>query len=281
MSHAQVPLLTKSAIHLAHLCALETWQGYSYSKGTLFNNVLYEHSPGANYKSSKGVQLSDEYLMSRFASHLLAIVKAKDFANTTPVSESLMDEFRNVAGIKSTERRGPKPDYSGGIDYFKKQVAEDYKSCLNASLEDKPYESVFATKNLSIALTHQNSDRIESEHIMLATRILFFVMPNIAVFNFSPEIEKFLSLKGDREDTIFIYQEKLWDGLKLNWSNLCEYDMPPPKAIDRKIYDLAKQSGWWQRRVFDLALKFLATKGNNIVISEKVKSAFLANAKII
>ncbi len=281
MSQVQIPLLTKSAIHLAHLCALETWQGYSYSKGTLFNNVLVEHTPGTNYKSTKVVQLSDEYLMSRFAAHLFGIIKPKDFPNTTPISESLMDEFRNVAGIKTTERRGPKPDYSGGSDYFKKQVAEDYKSCLNASLEDKPYESVFATKNLSIALTYQNSDRIESKHIMLATRILFFVMPNIAVFNLSPEIEKFLSLKGDREDTIFIYQDKLWDGLKLNWSNLCEYDMPPPKSIDRTIYDLAKQSGWWQRRVFDLALKFLTTKGNNIVISEKVKSAFLANAKII
>jgi hypothetical protein len=281
MSQAQVPLLTKSAIHLAHLCALETWQGYSYSKGTPFNNVLVEQSPGVSYKSTNALSLSDEYLMSRFASHLLSIVKPKEFPNTTPISESLMDEFRNVAGIKSTERRGPKPDYSGGIDYFKKQVLEDYKCCLNASLEEKPYESVFATKNLSIALTHQNSDRIESEHIMLATRILFFVMPNVTVFNFSPEIEKVLSLKGDREDTIFIYQEKLWDGLKLNWSNLCEYDMPPPKDIDRKIYDLAKQSGWWQRRVYDLALKLYSTKGNNIIISEKVKSAFLANTKMI
>ena len=116
---------------------------------------------------------------------------------------------------------------------------------------------------------------------MLATRILFFVMPNITVFNFSPEIEKILNLKGERDETIFIYQEKLWEGLKLNWSNLCEYDMPPPKNIDRKIYDLAEQSGWWQRRIYDLALKFYASKGDNIVISERVKSKFLANPSII
>ena len=106
-------------------------------------------------------------------------------------------------------------------------------------------------------------------------------MPNITVFNLSPEIERILNLKGEREDTIFIYQEKLWEGLKLNWSNLCDYDMPLPKVIDRKIYDLAKSSGWWQRRIYDLALKLYASKGNNIVISERVKKAFLANSKII
>ena len=281
MSQAQVPLLTKSAIHLAHLCALETWQGYSYSKGTLFNNLLVEHSPGSSYKSTNLLPLSDEYLMSRFATHLLSIIYPKEFKNTTPISISLIDKFRNVAGIKTTGRRGPKPDYSGGIDYFKKQVSDDYRLCLNASLEDKPFEPVYAIQSLSIALTHQNSNRIESEHIMLATRILFFIMPNITVFNLSPEIERILNLKGEREDTIFIYQEKLWEGLKLNWSNLCDYDMPLPKVIDRKIYDLAKSSGWWQRRIYDLALKLYASKGNNIVISERVKKAFLANSKII
>ena len=281
MSQAQVPLLTKSAIHLAHLCALETWQGYNYSKGTLFDKVLVENMPGSNYRSTKVVTLSDEYLMIRFATHLLAIYKPKDFKNTNPISESLMDEFRNVAGIRSTERRGPKPDYLGGKSYFKKQVSEDYRLCLNASLEDKPFEPVYAIQSLSIALTHQVSNNIESEHIMLATRILFFMMPNITVFNFSPEIAKSLNLSGDRDDTIFIYQEKLWEGLKLNWSNLCDYDMPLPKNIDRRIYDLAKKSGWWQRRIYDLALKFNSSKGNNIVISERVKSEFFANPKII
>ena len=71
------------------------------------------------------------------------------------------------------------------------------------------------------------------------------------------------------------------EGLKLNWSNLCDYDMPLPKVIDRKIYDLAKSSGWWQRRIYDLALKFNSSKGSNIVISERVKSEFFANPKII
>ena len=91
MSQAQVPLLTKSAIHLAHLCALETWQGYSYSKGTLFNNLLVEHSPGSSYKSTNLLPLSDEYLMSRFATHLLSIIYPKEFKNTTPISISLIN----------------------------------------------------------------------------------------------------------------------------------------------------------------------------------------------
>ncbi len=281
MSQAQVPLLTKSAIHLAHLCALETWQGYSYSKGTRYNNVLIEQTSGSSYKSSRSISLSDEYLMSRFASQLFSIYKPKEFSNKIPVSESLIDEFRNVAGIKSTERRGPKPDYTGGLDYLKKQVSEDYKLCLNASSEDKPYEPVYAIQNLSIALTHQTSNSIESEHIMLATRILFFVMPNIPIFNFSPEIADRLKLGGNREENIFLYQDKLWEGLKLNWTNLCDYRMPPPKEMDNRIYELAKSTGWWQRRVYDLALKLYASKGNNLAISERVKSAFLASPKII
>ena len=281
MSQLQVPLLTKSALHLAHLSALETWQGYSYSSGKRFDSVLVESVQGNTLNSAKVVTLSDEYLLSRFATHLLAIHKPKHFDNKNPISDSLLDEFRNVAGIRTTERRGPKPDYIGGKEYLKKQVLIDYKMCLNAQLDDKPYEPIYAIQNFSIALTHQDTDSVQSEHIMLATRLLFYIMPNILLFNYSPEIAKILNLNSDRENAIFYYQEKLWDGLKLNWLNLCEYHMPPPKEIDKKIYDLAKQSGWWQRRVFDLALKFHATQGNGIHISEQVKLNFLSNPKLI
>jgi len=116
---------------------------------------------------------------------------------------------------------------------------------------------------------------------MLATRLLFFAMPNCLIFNYSPEMAKGLKLAGKTENHIAEYQEKLWSGLNLNWATLCNFDMPLPKHLPPYIYDVAKKSGWWQRRIFDLALKHNFTKGDNLKISEKVKSSLFNKPNII
>ena len=275
MSKVQVPFFSESAIHLAHVCALETWQGYSYSTGKQFSEALTVHNRVTKTNASKIIVLSDEYFMGRLSTQLFSIIKPKDFKNTFPINDSFLDGFRKVAGIKQTERRGPKPSYAGGIAFLKKQIAEDYRKYQKLNdITGKKLEAISYANNLSIAFTEQKiPDTLTSEHVMLATRLLFFTMPNCLIFNYSPEIAKGLKLSGNAEKDIADFQEAMWEGLMLNWATLCKYDMPLPKHLNSYVYDVAKKSGWWQRRIFDLALKHTFTKGNNLKLSERVKSS--------
>ena len=98
MSKVQVPFFSESAIHLAHVCALETWQGYSYSTGKQFSEALTVHNRVTKTNASKIIVLSDEYFMGRLSTQLFSIVKPKDFKNTFPINDSFLDGFRKVAG---------------------------------------------------------------------------------------------------------------------------------------------------------------------------------------
>ena len=92
----------------------------SYS--ILIGNGLIKSLPAYLPKGiSKIIVLSDEYFMGRLSTQLFSIIKPKDFKNTFPINDSFLDGFRKVAGIKQTERRGPKPYYAGGIAFLKKR----------------------------------------------------------------------------------------------------------------------------------------------------------------
>ena len=280
MSKEQVPFLTESAIHLAHLCALETWRGFSYTSGKQFNDVIVVRNKDTKINSTKFETLSDEYFMSRCTQQVFSILKPKSYINNAPLDESFLDAFRKVAGIKQSQRRGPKPNYTQGIAYFKKSIAEDYKEYQALATLDKPLGILSAITNLSVAFTDQ-SEELNSEHEMLASRLLFFFMPDALIFNYSPGIASKLKLKGTTEFQMEAYQKKLWDGLNLNWHILSQYDMPLPKLMDETIYQIAKKSGWWQRRIYDLALKFYSDKSGSLIISNKIKDSFLSKPNIL
>lgn len=281
MNKEQVPYLTESAVHLAHLCALETWRGYSYSNGKQFTDVIAVRNKDTKTNSTKLEVLSDEYFMSRCTEQMFSVLKPNSYSNNAQINDSFIEAFRKVAGIKQTERRGPKPNYTQGVAYLKRGVAEDYKNYHKLSIVDKPLGVLKAINNLSVAFTDQTEETIQSEHVMLATRLLFFFMPDALIFNYSPGIAMKLKLKGDAEKHIDEYQIKLWEGLKLNWKTLCHYDMPLPKNVDEATYQLAKNSGWWQRRIYDLALKFYGDKNSSLVLSHKIKTSLLSKPNLI
>jgi hypothetical protein len=284
MSKLEVPYFSDSAIHLAHVCALETWQGYSYATGKKFEEQIDLYSRTSKSNSSNIVTLSDEYFMERLTAQLFSIVKPRGFKNIHPINDSFLDKFRKIAGIKQSERRGSKPSYAGGIAYLKSKIASDYRQYQRITdIDKKRIEAVTYANRLSIAFTKQNFPHQQnSEHVMLATRLLFFIMPNCLIFNYSPEIAKGLRLTGNAQKDIAEYQEKMWTGLNLNWATLCKYEMPMPKHLGDFTYSEAKKSGWWQRRIFDLALKHNYAKVEGIKISQRVKSSlFLKPYSII
>jgi hypothetical protein len=271
MSKSQSPFLTDSAIHLGHLCALETWQGYSYSVDKRYTSTIVSTNKITKNQSAKVEVLSDEYFMLRCTQQVFSILSPKKHKNDFLLDSSFLDAFRKTAGIKQSERRGPKPDYLRGIRYIKKEIADDRRRYNRLAQDDKILGIVDAIQKLSIAFTNQTTDQLRSEHVMLATRLLFFFMPDALVFNYSTEIAKMLKLTGNAQKDIEEYQLKMWEGLNRNWHRLCDYEMPLPTILDESTYQIAKRGGWWQRRIYDLALKFHSTNASSIVISHKVK----------
>jgi hypothetical protein len=283
MGKVQVPYFSDSAIHLAHVCALETWQGYSYATGKKFEESISIPNSTTETSSSNIVVLSDEYFMGRLTTQLFSIIKPREFKNNFPINDIFLNGFRKVAGIKQTERRGPKPSYVDGLAYLKRQIANEYRQYHQLiDIDRKRLEAITYARNLSLAFTQQTLPNVQiNAHVMLATRLLFFIMPNCLIFNYSPEIAKGLKLSGNAEKDISEYQHKLWTGLNLNWAILCKYEMPLPKHLHSYVYDNAKKSGWWQRRILDLALKLHYTKGNGLKISERVKASLFTKPHTI
>lgn len=282
MSKVNVPYFSESAIYLAHLCAIETWHGASYVTGEQFEGELTLQDSHTKTIKHENLILSDEYFLDRLATQLFSIVK-KSITNQYPTDNTFLDAFRKIAGIKGTERRGSKPDYTSGTAFLMKGAISSYRQYhRHMTVQDKIDEVIDCIEKLSTAFTYQTDPNIQtSEHTMLATRLLFFLMPNCLVFNYSSAIAKGLKLKGKPQENIEEYQYKLWEGLNLNWSTLCKFDMPLPKNLDPFIYNEAKKSGWWQRRIFDLALKNNYTHENTINVSSHVISSFYNKPNII
>ena len=45
------------------------------------------------------------------------------------------------------------------------------------------------------------------------------------------------------------------DGYQRNWHLLANYEMPVSNIVPDAVWQIARNGGWWQRRVYDLALK--------------------------
>ena len=93
-------------------------------------------------------------------------------------------------------------------------------------------------------------------HIALASRILFFAVPNMMFFNYSNQIATALGFPTYKPvKIIHEYYKELEIGLNLNWQELVKFDMPlASEELSDDLWMTARNNGWWQRRIFDLAL---------------------------
>jgi hypothetical protein len=93
-------------------------------------------------------------------------------------------------------------------------------------------------------------------HIALASRILFFAVPDMMFFNYSNQIATALGFPTYKPvQIIHQYYKVLETGLNLNWQELIKFDMPLAAIeLPDDLWMTARNNGWWQRRIFDLAL---------------------------
>ena len=112
-------------------------------------------------------------------------------------------------------------------------------------------------KNSGKALVSTKVNTNAGYRVALASRILFFALPQVKLFNFSQDLSDALQLQSRPQVAIYNFQEIFDAGLRSNRSRLNKITPPASLGIiDGSVYDENLVNGdWWQRRVLDLAVK--------------------------
>lgn len=232
----KIPVFNKGLLDLADACARDLWSGTSYQTG--------------------GKIFSDESLLKLFAQ---PYCQAFFDANTSSISQFGEKEIAiliDVCDIKKSNIRISNQDLKGGLSHLYGKILADVKDeVYSAKISHPDYESLLV-KSLGRAFFKSNSKAKGGAFITLASRLLFFVTPNLTIYNYSGSLADSIGLAGGQPQlTLPLYNIALHDGLRENWFNLSSYKMPlPSDGLDDDTWLLAKRSGWWQRRIYDLAL---------------------------
>jgi hypothetical protein len=274
----EVPAFSPSFLALADVCARELWVGRGYDDGKLLlgkkNKVL-----GTRGKFTQ-VHLPDEMLLylcsGRFMQMSLSIRAPLPRRMYEPF---VRDDFMKVARLNVLKAHLSNLAISTGLDYLYSTTVLDYK--LWKSVESPDDFSIYAIPfihSLGDAFFNPTATNTAGAQIALASRLLFFTAPDLPLYNYSRDIATGLRLNSFITSVqLPVYIEKLHYGYLKNWRNLSKFDMPTSTLIHPQIWNRARNAGWWQRRVYDLALVMyfeFIEKNQPIELSKHVKQQF-------
>jgi hypothetical protein len=227
----KIPKFNKADIETAHLCAKALWYGIDYSTGNphrsdadllnIFFGNFNEHAINKNIISPRVFRGDVKEL----------IIAAKVYIL-----------FRGINGMNFT--KGIATMYS---DIFPRM----HDATKNPQIANRLQTGQTCLWKLSkgiVVKKHHN-------RIALSSRILFYLTPNLMIFNYCRPISKYLGLSAIPQNNYISYYKTLEAGLKINQSQLGALRMPPTRdGLTQKDWDIINKSDWWQRRVLDLAI---------------------------
>ncbi len=233
----RVPVFSKAALDLADLCAREIWRGKSYSEDKK--------------------QVSEEEILLRFSVPFLAEALGIEGSKRPEISVDWINQFIVVAGLKQMNITKSNRDTDAGLKLLKRIISKELKNSLNYVFETNFHLlTAELTIELSKAFHKMGSTRPTSAYLPLASRVLYFAAPNLPVFMYSDPLAEALKVqKNNKEESLKQFYESMSDGLNDNWFYLKDYQMPffSKKDENDEFWLQARDNGWWQRRVFDLA----------------------------
>ena len=234
-SFKTVPQFSLHEIRLAYLCAWHLWDGLDFETG-------------------KEIECSDEDLLVRFAVSFQATR-----ANPTRqfITEQNIRQLIRVARLKALFRSANSTDFQKGIRAIKKSTIPIYNSWRFAKRRLTP--TGYATKailELGMGFVNQShSSSINGNYrVPLASRILFFAVPDMLLFNYSNGLGKAMNFQSRPQAAISYFNQELHEGLQRNQALLARCKLPPPISLNHDMWKEIEKHGWWQRRVLDIAL---------------------------
>lgn len=279
----RVPNFTPSAIHLADLCAREIWRGVNYVNGdkiTVVDKDLVSENRSKHVSSADFVVMSDEEFLVRFAEPFLNIAYDDEIKIKKPISALDVQHLIEVARLRFAQIKTQHLDVESGIEVLLSFIAQHYRD-WNAADSELNYSEIggHITVIMGDAFFKPADELTLGTQHALASRLLFFAIPDMPLFNYSGDIADGLDLKGNSEELIKRYIDTLSEGYDRNWHLLSQYQMPYPIKLNDKVWERARDAGWWQRRIYDLALKFhykdtKNSKEATIIVNNFVKKLF-------
>lgn len=250
-----IPRFTRAELDRANLCARALWHGINFETGNM------EH-------------VSDARLMSNFAPNFYHFHRLKKrFAPDIFVLD--VRELILACGIKMLFRGIADMDLRKGIDSLYVDVYPQFKKALKTPTRVSSCEvSIKCLEKLSQGLVKDPA----SNRLNLASRILFFVSPNLQTFNMNNGVAKFFGLQTRPHHHYAEYFQLFSAGMVTNQTLLSKYKMPPARdGLDSVTWNEASRTDWWKRRVLDLAV-LMHTRPNmvphvnlNYLIRQKIR----------
>jgi hypothetical protein len=166
-----------------------------------------------------------------------------------------LDQFTRAADLRRLVDFG-NVNRQKGLDSIRLDIVKIYKKWLKKPNKDFSIEPAEAVEKLGKEFFKKSKLKKTGNHIALASRILFLAIPDMTFFNYSNSIAKELGFQTNEPSVIIHdYYKTLETGLDLNWNELIKYDMPLTHIeMPDTLWETARNNGWWQRRVLDLAL---------------------------
>lgn len=257
----KVPNFARAAIKLADICAKEIWVGKNYKEDKILEAQIEigRVSPEGNYTSNVlNCLTSDEVFLHILSPHFLQHSKSKiSWRYTNSLSEINLKAYIKVARLSQKELKGQNFNLPAGLNFLESVAIADYKNWIRNKSPNNYWQSAAdLVERFSLSMTNTPVQPGLGSFPTAASRILFMTAPDIPFFNMSLDIYQKLGMGSeDNNVKIQLYYETLAEGLERNWALLNEFDMPKFHNHHDELWLRIRNSGWWQRRIYDLALK--------------------------
>ena len=216
----QLPRIKTSTYRLAHECSLQLWHGIDYSTG-------------AN-------QTSDAALLQNWAGHFQrALIK------------NISTRFKLI-DLKKLIHTAKLSHYIGINEKIKTQL----NVCLSTGIKPLYGQKNIGSNDYSENLGTGLAKRLGvGAKIVVASRILFYTIPDRCTFNLNEKVAEKLQMNGHPVKFVTPLVVEIHNKLNTDWKKLEKFKMPYKSAeISEEIWQLACDAGWWQRRVLDIAI---------------------------
>ena len=270
----KVPNFSEAAIYIADLCARESWIGNSYITGKPLvpnKSLIFESidEDGEVLETTCRDHVSDEGFVIVYATELFQraqIIDLPDWRAKSTINYLNLWQLIDAAELASAiHTNRDKTDIDQGLNFLKNELVDRYR-IWSKRHHKEPQRHIARDMviDLSNELNIYEDEEYKGNQPALASRLLNFGFPDLGVYNYSNTIRSGLKLNyPEMEDTLIEYYRLLDDGYRRNWNTLAKFTMPPSQAMSQIVWQRANNGGWWQRRVYDLALKMYFSDGTS------------------